>query len=53
MPARSSIAVAVGLDLPDAYFDGLRDDLAAKRDLLCVGLEAAGFDVLPPSGTSP
>ncbi len=44
-------AVAVGLDLPDAYFDGLRDGLAAKRDLLCAGLEAAGFDVFRPSGT--
>lgn len=44
-------AVAVGLRLPDAYFDGLRLDLQAKRDLLCDGLTAAGFDVRPPQGT--
>jgi N-succinyldiaminopimelate aminotransferase len=44
-------AVATGLDLPDSYFEGLRDDLAAKRDLLCDGLAAAGFDVFRPSGT--
>ena len=31
--------------------DGLRDDLAAKRDLLCAGLATAGFDVFRPSGT--
>jgi N-succinyldiaminopimelate aminotransferase len=43
--------VAVGLDMPDAYFEGLRDDLGAKRDVLCAGLEAAGFDVFRPAGT--
>jgi N-succinyldiaminopimelate aminotransferase len=44
-------AVAVGLRLPDAYFDELRLDLLAKRDVLCEGLAAAGFDVLRPRGT--
>ena len=44
-------AVAVGLGLHDGYFAGLRDDLRAKRDLLCKGLEAAGFDVYPPQAT--
>jgi N-succinyldiaminopimelate aminotransferase len=44
-------AVAVGLELGDDYFRGLRDDMAAKRDLLCAGLEAAGFDVFRPAGT--
>ncbi|HVM53319.1 MAG TPA: pyridoxal phosphate-dependent aminotransferase [Acidimicrobiales bacterium] len=44
-------AVAVGLRLPDAYFDGLRRDLQAKRDLLCEGLETAGFEVFRPRGT--
>jgi N-succinyldiaminopimelate aminotransferase len=44
-------AVAVGLGLPDAYFRGLRDDLHAKRDVLCDGLAAAGFEVLRPAGT--
>lgn len=44
-------AVAAGLGLPDAYFTGLRDNLRAKRDLLCDGLEAAGLTVLRPAGT--
>jgi N-succinyldiaminopimelate aminotransferase len=44
-------AVVTGLGLDDAYFDGLRADLAAKRDLLCAGLEAAGFTVFRPGGT--
>ena len=44
-------AVAVGLRLPDTYFDGMRDDLLVKRDVLCNGLRAAGFDVFPPAGT--
>lgn len=44
-------AVAAGLGLPDAYFNGLREALRAKRDLLCDGLEAAGLTVLRPAGT--
>jgi N-succinyldiaminopimelate aminotransferase len=44
-------AVAVALDLPDAYYDGFRADLQAKRDVLASGLAAAGFDVLTPEGT--
>ena len=44
-------AMAVGLRLPDAYFDGFRADLAAKRDRLCAGLDALGFRVIPPQGT--
>jgi len=44
-------AVAVGLALPDAYFHGLRDDLRAKRDLLCAGLVDLGFEVFVPRGT--
>jgi N-succinyldiaminopimelate aminotransferase len=44
-------AVAVGLDLDDAYFAGLRDGLLAQRDLLCAGLEAAGLTVFRPAGT--
>ncbi|MCU1377591.1 MAG: dapC, partial [Acidimicrobiales bacterium] len=44
-------AVAVGLALGDDYFDGLRDSLRAKRDLLCNGLEAAGLTVLRPAAT--
>jgi N-succinyldiaminopimelate aminotransferase len=44
-------AVALGLALGDAYYDGLRASLRAKRDLLCDGLAGAGLDVLRPAGT--
>lgn len=44
-------AVAEALRLPDSYFEGLRDDLRAKRDLLSDGLSAAGFSVYRPAGT--
>jgi aspartate/methionine/tyrosine aminotransferase len=40
------LAVAHGLRLPDAYFDGLRSGLQARRDLLAGGLAAAGLNVL-------
>ncbi|MGW6688524.1 pyridoxal phosphate-dependent aminotransferase [Streptomyces sp. NPDC054961] len=44
-------AIAEALVLPDAYYEGFRADLAAKRDLLAGGLEAAGFEVFRPQGT--
>ncbi|MFI1394222.1 pyridoxal phosphate-dependent aminotransferase [Streptomyces sp. NPDC020681] len=44
-------AIAEALRLPQAYFDGLRDDLRAKRDLLSAGLADAGFEVYRPAGT--
>jgi N-succinyldiaminopimelate aminotransferase len=44
-------AIAAGLDLPDAYFRALAAGLAAQRDLLCAGLEDAGFGVFRPQGT--
>ncbi|MFI8422237.1 pyridoxal phosphate-dependent aminotransferase [Streptomyces sp. NPDC085479] len=44
-------AVAEALRLPDSYFDGFRDDLRRKRDLLGDGLRAAGFEVYRPQGT--
>jgi N-succinyldiaminopimelate aminotransferase len=44
-------AVALGLGLGDEVFRDLRDDLQAKRDLLCAGLADAGFDVRVPQGT--
>ncbi|MFD3550635.1 pyridoxal phosphate-dependent aminotransferase [Streptomyces goshikiensis] len=44
-------AVAEALALPDSYYEGLRADLAAKRDLLSDGLAAAGFQVYRPQGT--
>ena len=44
-------AIAVGLGLDDAFYAGLAADLAAKKDRLGAGLEAAGFVVHPPEGT--
>nr|WP_106959970.1 pyridoxal phosphate-dependent aminotransferase [Streptomyces purpureus] len=44
-------AVAEALRLPDSYFEGLRADLSAKRDLLSDGLAEAGFEVFRPAGT--
>jgi N-succinyldiaminopimelate aminotransferase len=44
-------AIAAALALPRDYYTGLAADLRAKRDLLCQGLVAAGFDVHIPSGT--
>ncbi len=43
-------AVAVGLRLPDGFFTGIRDTLAAKHRLLADGLSRAGFAVQPPQG---
>lgn len=44
-------AVAEALALPDSYFQGFRDDLRAKRDLLSTGLTESGFEVFRPQGT--
>ncbi|HZP29473.1 MAG TPA: pyridoxal phosphate-dependent aminotransferase [Acidimicrobiia bacterium] len=44
-------AIAVGLDLPDSYFDGFAASLRERRDLLSAGLAAAGFEVMPSAGT--
>lgn len=44
-------AVAAALALPDEYYTSLREDLRAKRDLLCAGLAEAGFGVYRPAGT--
>jgi N-succinyldiaminopimelate aminotransferase len=44
-------AVAHALSMGDAVTDALRDDLATKRDRLCAGLSAAGFEVFRPQGT--
>ncbi|WNI23894.1 pyridoxal phosphate-dependent aminotransferase [Streptomyces sp. ITFR-16] len=44
-------AVAEALALPDSYFDTLRAELRAKRDLLSSGLAEAGFGVYRPAGT--
>jgi N-succinyldiaminopimelate aminotransferase len=42
-------AIAAGLDLPDAFFEGAAGALREKRDLLSAGLAAAGFTVGHPS----
>jgi N-succinyldiaminopimelate aminotransferase len=44
-------AVAVGLRLPDTYFDGLRNSLRGKRDRLVAGLRAIDLEVFVPEGT--
>ncbi len=44
-------AIALGLDLPDAYFDKIADDLRRKRDILLAGLQQAGLITFKPEGT--
>ena len=44
-------AIAVGLRLPDSYFEGLRASLRAKRDRLVTGLRGVGLEVFVPEGT--
>jgi len=44
-------AVALALRLPDAYYDGLRSTLLAKRDRLVAGLREVGLDAFTPQGT--
>jgi N-succinyldiaminopimelate aminotransferase len=44
-------AIAVGLALGDDYYNGLRESLRTRRDHLCKGLRAIGFDVYVPRGT--
>ena len=44
-------AMAVGLRLPDSFFEALTADLEAKRDRLLPGLEAAGLVAFPPEAT--
>ena len=50
-PPNLQRAVAVGLGLDDAYFDGLAGDLMARRDLFADGLRRLGFGVLAPQGS--
>ena len=44
-------AVAYGLAKDDAYFEGLRRDLARSRDRFTAGLDGLGFAVIPSQGT--
>jgi len=43
-------AAIVGLNFPDAYYDGLRTVYTAKRDLFLSGLDAAGLKYSTPEG---
>ncbi|KFF59975.1 aminotransferase [Cryobacterium sp. MLB-32] len=44
-------AIAVGLDLPDAFYTATAQDLRAKRDVLARGLTTAGFSISQPRGS--
>ncbi len=44
-------AMAVGLGLPDEYFDRLAGELQTARDHLVVGLRTAGFTTYEPEAT--
>ncbi len=50
-PPNLQRAVAKGLAMEDAYFDGLAGSLAAKCARLSAGLSAIGFRVLPAQGS--
>ncbi len=50
-PPALQAAVAVGLNLPDSYFTGLREELAKRRDYLDAGLREAGFSMAPAPAT--
>ena len=43
-------AIAEGLALPDAYYDGLRHRLQSGRDVLAPALDELGFAVMPVAG---
>jgi N-succinyldiaminopimelate aminotransferase len=44
-------AIAHALTLPDEYYRSIAAELVVKRDLMCDGLAAIGFDVYRPDGT--
>lgn len=50
-PPNLQAAVAYGLAKDDAYFAGMRNDLAAARDRFATGLTQAGLSVLPSKAT--
>ncbi len=50
-PPALQAAVAVGLNLPDDYFTGLREKLAKRRDYLDAGLREAGFNIASAPAT--
>lgn len=50
-PPALQAAVAAGLNLPDNYFTGLRDELTKRRDYLDAGLLEAGFSMATAPAT--
>ncbi|MBB5641839.1 N-succinyldiaminopimelate aminotransferase [Cryobacterium roopkundense] len=44
-------AIAIGFDLPDAFYSTAAAELRAKRDVLARGLTAAGFGIRLPAGS--
>lgn len=50
-PPSLQAAVAYGLTKDDAYFLGMRQELAAARDRFAAGLTQAGLSVLPSKAT--
>jgi len=50
-PPNLQAAVAYGLGKAPDHFEAMRADLQARRDHLQLGLEQAGFAVLPSAGT--
>jgi N-succinyldiaminopimelate aminotransferase len=50
-PPNLQAAVAYGLAKDDAYFEGMRRDLARSRDRFTAGLRDLGFAVIPAQGT--
>ncbi|MBI1239628.1 MAG: aminotransferase [Alphaproteobacteria bacterium] len=50
-PPALQMAVAEGLEKEEGYYLSLKNEMAAKRDILAAGLTRVGFDVLPCQGT--
>lgn len=50
-PGPFQVAIAAGLALEDAYFDGLSRTMQARRDHLAAHLARIGFECLPCEGT--
>ncbi|MFS7996503.1 putative aminotransferase, class I/classII, pyridoxal phosphate-dependent transferase, major [Helianthus anomalus] len=44
-------AAAAALRAPDSYYEELRKDYKAKKEILVEGLKSVGFNVYPSSGT--
>ncbi len=49
-PAPLQIAGIAALGLPSSYYEGIRDDYAARRDLMLKVLTEAGFEAEAPEG---